>query len=248
MDIRQLVSALIVMMACSNLCQAAAPKIDRIDPPHWWTGMASDTLQLMVYGPGIASATLTLPDPDNDVEIIETVAPGSPDYLIAYLKVGRDARPGLLNLDFTTQAGSARRAFELRPRNTRGAAGFDASDALYLIMPDRFAKGQAANTGHERDGLRYPAPDEPENPNGRHGGNIAGMTAHLDYIDSLGVTAIWVNPVLKNDMPGGSYHGYATTDYYAIDPRLGTNDEWIAFVDSCHSRGIKVVMDMIFNH
>ena len=248
MDIRQLVSALIVMMACSNLCQAAAPKIDRIDPPHWWTGMASDTLQLMVYGPGIASATLTLPDPDNDVEIIETVAPGSPDYLIAYLKVGRDARPGLLNLDFTTQAGSARRAFELRPRNTRGAAGFDACDALYLIMPDRFAKGQAANTGHERDGLRYPAPDEPENPNGRHGGNIAGMTAHLDYIDSLGVTAIWVNPVLKNDMPGGSYHGYATTDYYAIDPRLGTNDEWIAFVDSCHSRGIKVVMDMIFNH
>lgn len=231
--------------------KASKPRIDRIDPPHWWAGMATDTLQLMVYGPGIGDAEMTLAGSHPGVEIAETVRLDSPDYLVAYLAVAQDAEPQTLALDFRNpgkKGASTRVDYQLRERHTTGASGFDTSDALYLIMPDRFAKGEAANRGHERDGLQYPAPDDADDPNARHGGNIAGMTEHLDYIDSLGVTAVWVNPVLENDMPGGSYHGYATTDYYAIDPRLGTNGEWKAFVDSCHKRGIKVVMDMIFNH
>lgn len=247
-----LIAILVMTSLISASAARRAPEVERIDPPHWWVGMASDTLQLMLSGPGIADASLTLPDDRQGVRLLETVCPGSPDYLIAYLSVGPDAQPGMLPLTLSFPGkGKARTTtidYPLLQRHTRGAAGFDAADALYLIMPDRFAKGIPANAGHERDGLRYPAPDEPENPNGRHGGNIAGMRNHLDYIDSLGVTAIWVNPVLENDMPGGSYHGYATTDYYAIDPRLGTNAEWTAFVDACHDRGIKVVMDMIFNH
>ena len=227
-----------------------SPKIDRIDPPHWWTGMRADTLQLMVYGNNIGSASLTVEPAYPGVELAEVVRLDSPNYLIAYLKIDKDAKPGDIDLCFRS-ANKRRKVvrYPLLARNDKPkAAGFDSSDALYLIMPDRFATGMAANAGHERDGLEYPSPDEPENPNARHGGNIAGMTDRIGYLDSLGVTAVWVNPVLKNDMPGGSYHGYATTDYYAIDPRLGTNQEWNNFVDSCHRAGIKVVMDMIFNH
>lgn len=243
----------LVMIASTSACltlsaRDSRPVVDRIDPPHWWAGMATDTLQLMVSGPGIADATLSLGGRHDGVEIAETVKAASPNYLIAYLVVSPEAAPQTLELVFSRGKKSTTVKYDLRERRNSGAAGFDASDALYLIMPDRFARGNAANAGHEREGLTYPAPDEPSDPNARHGGNIAGMTGRLDYIDSLGVTAVWVNPVLKNDMPGGSYHGYATTDYYAIDPRLGTNEEWNAFVDSCHSRGIKVVMDMIFNH
>ena len=86
------------------------------------------------------------------------------------------------------------------------------------------------------------------NPNGRHGGDICGIEQHLGYIDSIGVTAIWLTPVLENDMPHGSYHGYATTNYYRVDPRLGSNDDYKHMIGQAHKRGIKVVMDMIFNH
>lgn len=249
--LRQLIiSLLMVITAATAGAKNSRPTIDRIDPPHWWAGMASDTLQLMISGPGIAEATLTLDGEHPGVSLAETVRLDSPNYLVAYLAIAPDAKPQTLRLCFASDKTkrTTKADYLLKPRHTEGAAGFDAGDALYLIMPDRFAKGTSSNAGHERDRLRFPAPDEPENPNGRHGGNIAGMTEHLDYIDSLGVTAVWVNPVLENDMPGGSYHGYATTDYYAIDPRLGTNEEWKAFVDSCHARDIKVVMDMIFNH
>ena len=229
-----------------------APVIDRIEPPHWWAGMATDTLQLMICGAGIGAAKMSLHGDYPGIELLETICPGSPDYLIAYLRIAPETQPGNIGLDFTAigegGSGTTRLTYELRRRNTRGASGFDTSDVLYLLMPDRFAKGTPENYGHERDGLRHPEPDEPDNPDSRHGGNIAGIIQHLDYVDNLGVTAIWVNPVLENDMPGGSYHGYATTDYYRIDPRLGTRNEWISLVDSCHDRNIKVVMDMIFNH
>ncbi len=230
--------------------KTSRPVVDRIDPPHWWTGMEADTLQLMVTGPQIAASTPVLASEYPGIQIVETVRLDSPNYLFIYLKVDKDAEPGDIKLKFTGLRGKSTVVdYTFKPRdNAPKAAGFDASDVLYLIMPDRFAKGIAANAGHERDGLEFPSPDNPDDPNARHGGNIAGMADNLDFIDSLGVTAVWVNPVLKNDMPGGSYHGYATTDYYAIDPRFGTNEEWREFVDSCHNAGIKVVMDMIFNH
>ena len=113
-------------------------------------------------------------------------------------------------------------------------------------MPDRFANGNTANDDDAT--LNHPVKSDRENPNGRHGGDIEGITKHLGYIDSLGVTAIWLTPVLENDMPGGSYHGYATTNYYKIDPRFGTNDDYCNMIAEAHKRGLKVVMDMIFNH
>lgn len=229
--------------------KSGSPKINRIDPPHWWTQMEADTLQLMVYGPDIARAEASL-TPYPGVSIAETVRLDSPNYLLVYLDITDAAQPGTLELTFTDGKKRTKVPYTLKARTADPSerVGFDTSDVLYLIMPDRFARDGSTTDAQASKGLEYPVPVDRANPNARHGGNIAGMARHLDYIDSLGVTAVWVNPVLTNDMPGGAYHGYATTDYYAIDPRFGTNEEWAAFVADAHSRGIKVVMDMIFNH
>lgn len=228
---------------------AAKPVVDKIEPPCWWTGMHSDTLQLMVYGKDIATAQASLEYPG--VNITEQVRLDSPDYLLLYLRIGKDAKPGTLQLAFTADKKTTKVDYPLlaREKDANLHGGFDASDVLYLVMPDRFARGAASPSDRERSAsLEHKVPINRSNPNARHGGDIAGMRDHLGYIDSLGVTAVWVNPVLTNDMPGGSYHGYATTDYYSIDPRFGTNQEWNDFVADAHGRGLKVVMDMIFNH
>ena len=237
-------------MLCAALPAFAsrpAPMVDRIEPPFWWAGMAEPSLQLMVYGPDVNRADVALDYPGVSVDSV--VRLDGPNHLFVYLNVGREAKPGKMELKFKLDGRTQKVAYDLksRDRSPEDYPGFDTSDVLYLIMPDRFAKGSnAAETGSE--GLKFPSKIDRSRPNARHGGDIAGLRQHLDYIDSLGVTAVWVNPVLENDIPGGSYHGYATTDYYAIDPRFGGNDEWNAFVSEAHDKGIKVVMDMIFNH
>lgn len=226
---------------------AAQLKVDRVEPPYWWTGMEQDTLQIMLHGDGIATSNASLSYPG--VTIAEQVRLDSPNYLFLYLKIDKDARPGTFDIRLTEGKKTVKVPFELKQRTTDPSKkkGFDASDVLYLVMPDRFASDGRDNKSAVRD-FTYPVLPDRNDPNGRHGGNIGGLKQHLDYIDSLGVTAVWVCPVLENDMPGGSYHGYATTNYYRIDPRIGTNEEWKEFIDEAHKRGIKVVMDMIFNH
>ncbi|MDE6190645.1 MAG: glycoside hydrolase family 13 protein [Muribaculum sp.] len=235
-----------VMIA--SMTMSAQPKIDRIEPPYWWTGMKQDTLQLMVYGPKIADSSVSLQYPG--VTLAETVHLENPDYLLLYLDIADTAKPGDIKITFSGKKGKSTVNYQLKQRDRKGEdyVGFDASDVLYLIMPDRFAKGDTTDDAKKCSALQYPTVDDRDDPNGRHGGDIEGMRRHLGYIDSLGVTAVWVNPVLTNDMPGGAYHGYATTDYYNIDPRFGSNKEWRKFVADAHKRGIKVVMDMIFNH
>ena len=244
---KKIILFLTVMIAA--MTSSAQPKIDRIEPPYWWTGMKQDTLQLMVYGPHIAESEVTLKYPG--VNIAETVRLDNPDYLILYLNISDAAKPGDMKLTFTGKKGKKTTvSYQLKQRDRKPEAytGFDASDVLYLIMPDRFAKGATTDDATKCNTLQYPTVDDRDNPNARHGGDIDGMRQHLGYLDSLGVTAVWVNPVLTNDMPGGAYHGYATTDYYNIDPRFGSNKEWREFVAEAHKRGIKVVLDMIFNH
>lgn len=219
--------------------------VNTIDPPYWWTGMANDTLQLLINGNDIATATLSTDY--HGIQVAEEVATDSPNYKLVYLTIAPGTEAGTANLTFTSGKKKIKVPYELKQRTWKGAdnPGFDASDVLYLIMPDRFADGDTLNNNIA---LRNPAKVDRNTSHARHGGDIKGMLDHLDYIDDLGVTAVWVNPVLENDVRGGSYHGYATTNYYRIDPRFGTNKEWSDFVASCHKRGIKVVMDMIFNH
>lgn len=240
------------MLASILLAAAAAtatmPRIvEKVEPPYWWTGMRNDTLQLMVSGPGVADATVQTSYPG--VSVLKDVRLDSPDYKILYLKIDDNANPGDMPITFSLNGKRQTVDYSLRARAKRGEEheGFTAADVLYLLMPDRFAQGKAA-AADPYAGLEYKAQPDRKNPNARHGGNIQGIIDHLDYLQDLGVTAIWVCPVLENDMPGGSYHGYATTDYYRVDPRFGTNDEWNLLIAEANKRGMKVVMDMIFNH
>ncbi len=234
-------------ISTAGLCSAANLTIDRVEPPYWWTGMQQDTLQIMVHGKDIANSIVSVDYPD--VRLAEQVRLESPNYLLLYLAIGKEAKPGTMDLKFKDGKKSKTLPYELKARTkaSEDYKGFDSSDVLYLIMPDRFASDGRKEDKAVKD-LDYPSTADRSDPNARHGGNIGGLQQHLGYIDSLGVTAVWVCPVLENDMPGGSYHGYATTNYYRIDPRFGTNDEWKAFIEEAHKRGIKVVMDMIFNH
>jgi glycosidase len=216
----------------------------KVEPAFWWSGMKNPELQLMVMGDGIASWRAAVDHPG--VALKQTVALESDNYLVLYLDVA-GAPPGTFNITFTNGKKKLSHTYELKARNTvgKGAAGFDASDVLYLIMPDRFANGDASN---DRIPMRRPYSVDRNEQGARHGGDLAGVEQRLDYIANLGVTAIWLNPVLENDMEGGSYHGYATTDYFRVDPRLGGNDDYVRLVEAAHSKGLKVVMDMIFNH
>ncbi len=244
----------LAMISLSLLAGAAsifgakkAPVVTNVEPPCWWAGMADPSLQVMVTGPGIAAADVTADYPG--VTLKEAISLDSPNYKLLYFDITPQAKPGTIDLKFNLNGRKAVVPYELKERTRKGEeyVGFDASDVLYLLMPDRFAQGDM-DAAKALDGLDYPITADRTDPNGRHGGNIRGIIDNLDYIDSLGVTAIWSCPVLENDMPGGSYHGYATTDYYRIDPRFGTNEEWQELVAEANKRGIKVVMDMIFNH
>lgn len=238
---------LLLILLATFTSWAAKPTINTIDPPYWWVDMSNDTLQVMVYGKDIRDAEIKL-EPYNGVELIDIARLESPNYQFLYLKISDEANAGTMKLVFSHGKKKTTIDYELkaRDRNPEAYKGFDAGDVLYLIMPDRFANGDESNDNISQ--LDNPVMVDRQDPNARHGGDIKGILNHLDYIDSLGVTAIWVNPVLTNDMPGGTYHGYATTDYYNIDPRFGSNQEWNDLISEAHKRDIKVVMDMIFNH
>lgn len=222
-------------------------EIKNVEPPFWWVGMANDTLQLLVSGPDIADATFNINYPG--VKLDRQTALDSKNYKFIDLVISPETKPGNIKIEYTLAGKKRNFSYKLKKRDKAPSEykGFDAGDVLYLLMPDRFAKG-LKDSEIDLTSLEYKVTPNRENPNGRHGGDMRGIRNHLNYIDSLGVTAIWVCPVLENDMPGGSYHGYATTNYYKIDPRFGSNEEWIMLIEEAHKKGLKVVMDMIFNH
>ena len=230
--------------------RTVTPNVTRIDPTNWFADMQDPTLQLMVYGKDIKFADVTTDYPN--VKIDSLVRLDSPNYLLVYLNL-KGAKPGEVTLTFSNKNGKkTTKKFQLKAREMAGAdrKGFDISDVLYMLMPDRFANGNPKNDVIK--GMEDQLCNRNE-PSLRHGGDLEGLRQHLDYFTDLGVTALWLTPVLENDRPadGGkhsTYHGYATTDYYRVDPRFGTNEEYKALVDECHKKGLKVVMDMIFNH
>lgn len=226
----------------------AAVKVDRIDPTNWFVGMKNPSLQLMVYGEGIRSAEVTTDYAGVKVDSI--VRLDSPNYLLVYLNL-KDAKPGEMTLQFKNGKSTKKVKYELKAREKRGEEriGFTNADVLYMLMPDRFADGDPKNNDIKR--MNTYKTDRSQ-PSLRHGGDLEGIRQHLDYFNELGVTALWFTPVLENNSPDGNgfstYHGYATTDYYRVDPRFGTNEEYRRLTDEAHAKGLKVVMDMIFNH
>ena len=239
---------LLMAVALGVLAGHAAVKVDRIEPSNWYVGLKDPSVQLMVYGDAVRDAEVAIDYPG--VTIDSLVRLDSPNYLLIYLNT-RGAQPGTMELTFKQGRSKKKVKYQLLAREMSGdkRMGFTNADVLYMLMPDRFADGNTAN--NQIAGMEAYKNDRSE-PSLRHGGDIEGIRQHLDYFTQLGVTALWFTPVLENNSPDShrhsTYHGYATTNYYRVDPRFGTNQEYRQLVDEAHSRGLKVVMDMIFNH
>ncbi len=217
----------------------------RIEPPSWWTGMKDPSLQIMLYGKNISKSDIKADIPGLQVKSIVSVP--NPDYLFLNVEITKEARPGNFQIPIQSKGKTLHTyQFVLNERKPGSAdrKGFNASDMIYLIMPDRFANGDPAND-NQPDMLEKA---DRKAPYGRHGGDIQGIIDHLDYIAGLGATALWLNPVLENNQEHSSYHGYSITDFYRIDPRLGTNELFSKMVEASHRLGVKVIMDMVMNH
>jgi len=236
------VAFIIVLFISSSIFS----QVKKLEPPFWWVGMKNTQLELMVYGENISKYKPSIENPS--IQLVEVKRTENENYLFLKLNL-ENAKSGTFKIKFFKNG--RRNNFELdyelkeRDPNSENREGFNSSDVIYLITPDRFANADTSNDIVK--GLKESKIDR-KNDYARHGGDIKGITNHLDYIDEMGFTAIWSTPVLTNDMKQSSYHGYAITDLYQPDPRFGTLDEYIELAKKSKEKGIKLVMDQVANH
>ena len=241
------VLTIIMLLAVAFNASAAKPKFDikHIEPLSWWVGM-NTPLQLMINGDGISAFDVTILPEDSGVTVAKVHQADSPNYLFVDVAISDDAAAGQYTLRFS----DGKRRYDYpytiaeRREGSRARLSFTNADFVYLIMPDRFANGDPSNDSTDdtaEKALR-------SNPGRRHGGDLQGMIDHLDYIADLGATAIWSTPLLLDNENGASYHGYSCSDYYLIDPRYGSNELFKEYVEECHKRDLKVIMDIVPNH
>ncbi len=239
---------LFLFLTLLAVCRLTAqlPALERIEPMNWWAGMKNPKLQLLVHGSNISQKSVGLNYPGVKVLKIDKVE--NPNYLFLNLEISPAAKPGSFLITFSSKNGkpvSYKYELKARDRSPGRVQGVTSKDVVYLIMPDRFANGDKTNdvvqgmqeTTLNRDSMYY-----------RHGGDIQGIINNLGYLKDLGITTIWCTPEIENDEPHASYHGYAVTDHYKIDPRYGTNELYKAYVQKCHSMGLKVIKDVVHNH
>lgn len=235
--------AILLLLLATFPSQAQKIMLDRIDPPNWWTGMETNTVQLLIYGSGLKDATVT--NVVGEPQVTGVYDPGNDQYLFVDLYIPQGTAPG--NYKLTVDNGNHKQAFRypVLERESRAGRhqGFGPEDVIYLLMPDRFANGDPTNDIMEG----WPGKTDRKDPGAWHGGDLQGIIDHLDYLADLGITTLWLNPFLENRMKG-AYHGYATTDLYRVDPRFGDNELFKQLVEEAHSRGLKVVFDHILNH
>ena len=237
--------SLIVCLLCLFSANAQKKKqidIKRIEPAFWWTGLQQKEIQLLVYGTELSGANVEIDYPGVTISRIEQVE--NPNYQFIYLKLDDNVNPGMVNINFKEGKLKKTIPFELKRRSKTTYKGFNASDAIYLITLDRFANGNTANDSVK--GL-YQGVNRSK-PFSRHGGDIQGIINQLDYIQNLGMTALWINPLTENNQPEFSYHGYAITDFYKVDARFGSNEDFKKLTDLCHQRNMKMIIDLVFNH
>jgi len=245
-----LIAGIILAASCNSVpvssgcCCEAGDRVTRVEPPCWWTGMNTE-LQLLVQGPSISDYSVSA-EGLRGVGVTAVHKAKSANYVFVDIKVEQRAQSGSFKLVFSKDGESFFVPYEINERREGSAQrkGFDTSDIIYLIMPDRFSNGDPSNDN---------VPGMPEQADyeaffGRHGGDLQGIINHLDYIADLGVSAIWLNPALEDNEPRESYHGYACTNYYSIDARFGGNEKYREFVREAHARGLKVIMDIVTNH
>ena len=235
----------LILFAIGMQAFAADYQIKHLEPANWWVGMKYHQVELMVHGDSIGETQPAIDYPG--VNILAVNKTDNPNYLFVTIDIAASAKPGKFPIEFQVE-GKTHSQFQYRllarEKNSAQRQGFSAKDAIYLITPDRFANGNPANDA---------MPGLLEQPNreykgGRHGGDIAGMVKHLDYIANMGFTQIWPNPLTENNQPKYSYHGYAATNLYLIDARYGTNDDFKRFVQKAKQKGIGVIQDVVLNH
>jgi glycosidase len=239
-----LITTCCLLMALGVSAQIAS--LERVEPMFWWVGMSNPNLQLIIHGKDIAFRNVQFSYPG--VKLVAVHKVENPNYLFLDLRISQSASPGTFPIKFVKsgeKALSYQYTLKKRDHSPGRAQGVTNQDLIYLIMPDRFSNGDTKNDSVA--GLREMSVDRSKMFS-RHGGDLQGIMNHLDYLKDLGVTAIWLTPAIENDEPSASYHGYAVTDHYKIDPRYGSNELYKQFVEKCHSTGIKVVMDLVHNH
>jgi len=218
-------------------------------PTHWWAGMKNQQLQLLVKSPGIGKTNVAL-KPYAGVQLKGTHTFKNPDYLAIDLQIGGTAKPGELQFSFAEKGKSAKQVKYILKARDKGNGrtrikGVGTEDFIYLIMPDRFSNGDPSND--KVPGMLDQSLDRSDIWH-RHGGDLKGIENQLDYLQDIGVTALWLNPVLENDMPNRTEHGYAATDHYSIDPRLGGIKAYHSLINALHKRGMKIIQDAVYNH
>ena len=224
-------------------CGSAAAQTLRIDPPNWWVGTTYSRVELLVASD---APIATVHVQGAGVTVVSDEPAKNPNYHYVTVELAPDSKPGTAAVVARTAKGKVRAEWPVKARKPRTMApGLTQRDLIYLLTPDRFSNGNPAND--DVAGMAERGVDRSHNYK-RHGGDLAGMTAQLDYIKSLGATAVWPMPLLENNMPAASYHGYAITDHYRIDPRYGTHEDYVRWVDGLHARGMKAIKDMVFNH
>ena len=243
--------AAVALAACSGpafdpatVADATAEQVTRVEPLSWWTGMKMP-LQLLVQGENISEYNVAI-EGGKGVSVEKIDKADSPNFVFVDVKIAANAQPGTYYIVFSKDGQSFKYPYEIAAREEGSAErkSFTTADMIYLIMPDRFANGDTSNDSTEGTADKYARHEL----FGRHGGDLQGIINNLDYISGLGATAIWCTPLLEDNQPEHSYHGYACTDYYHIDSRFGTNDLFKEYVQKAHEKDLKIIMDIVPNH
>lgn len=221
-------------------------QVSRIEPPNWWTGMKNNKVQLLVQHKNIQQAQVSINNKSIAIEAVHKA--DSPNYLFIDLAFAENTPSGTFAIEFKMPSGKKLNAtYELKERTKKAEdyIGFSSKDVIYLITPDRFANGNPKNDSFKN--LKETAVNRKDDY-ARHGGDLQGITNHVDYIANMGFTQIWPCPVLTNDMYNSSYHGYAMTNFYEVDPRFGTLDEYKQLAIKAGEKGLGLIMDQVANH
>lgn len=248
---KRLLLLVFVQLGLYFISFAQKPDIQRINPTNWWVGMKNPNLQILVYGKNIGTAKVSL-KPYNGVKLKKTQTVENPNYIFVDLDISKIAKAGNLQLVFSNGSESSTVNYKLHTRTAKPQAVTQA-DVVYLLMPDRFANGDESNDKYDN---MFDVQADRKSPWLRHGGDLQGIIDHLDYFNELGVTALWLTPIIENNThqsnEGGtmrsSYHGYHFTDHYQIDRRFGGNAAYQKLINEAHKKGIKIVQDAVYNH